>query len=132
MGVGAGGLALPTGLYLLSPDVNVYAVSLIKRELNYLKLEPGSVEAYVADYFVNMKHDLVSKLKWKTIYYLHISPEKSTVFFELVKYYLLSSNFFINKTDENKVVKYLGLYSPYKSPVPNPFSFVLYPPATIA
>lgn len=91
-------------------------------------LEEGSVESFVDDYFEYTKNDTVTRLKWKTMYYLNIGPEKSNLILELVKYYLLSSNFFINKTDEHKLVKYLGLYSPYKSPLPNPFSFILYPP----
>ena len=40
-------------------------------------------------------------------------------------------NDFINKMDESRVVKYLGLYSPYKSPVPNPFAYTLYPPEKV-
>lgn len=130
-GIGTGGVVVPASLYYLSPSIKEYATLLIKQELNYLKLENGSVEQYVSDYFKNSKNDLVFRLKWKTMYYLKIDSSQSTVLFELVKYYLLSSNFFINRTDMSQTVKYLGLYSPYKSPVPNPFSFVLYPPVTI-
>jgi hypothetical protein len=131
VGAGVGSVAVPASLYFLSPTIKEYAVLLIQRELNYLKIEESSIEKYVDDYFEHAKNDLVSKLKWKAMYYLRISPEKSTVLYELVKYFLLSSSFFINRTDQTKVVEYLGLYSPYKSPVPNPFSFVLYPPDVI-
>lgn len=126
-----GSVALPASLYFLSPAINEHAVLLIKRELYYLKLEEGSVERYITDYFKNANNDLMTKLKWKTMYFMRIKPEQSTTFFELVKYYLLSTDFFINRADESKEVKYLGLYSPYKSPVPNPFSFAIYPPNTI-
>lgn len=131
IGVGTGSLAVPASLYFLSPAIKEYATLLIKRELNYLKLEEGSVQKYIEDYFKYAQNDLVSKLKWKVMYYWRIGPEQSTILFELVKYYLLSSDFFINKTDESKLVRYLGLYSPYTSPVPNPFSFALYPPDQI-
>lgn len=131
IGVGAAGVAIPASAYFLSSSVKEYAVLLIKRELDYLKLEEGSVEKYVNDYFQYPNNNLIEKLKWKTVYYLNIRPDKSDSFFELLKYYLLSSDFFINKADESKIVRYLGLYSPYKSPVPNPYSFVLYPPDTI-
>lgn len=130
-GIGAGGIIIPASLYFLSPDVEIYATAFIKKELFYLKLEKGSVEKYVADYFRTSKNDLILKMKWKTFYYLGIDSSRSNMLFELTKYYLLSSDFFINKTDESRVVKYLGLYSPYTSPVPNPFSFILYPPDTI-
>ncbi|WP_342327870.1 hypothetical protein [Pedobacter sp. FW305-3-2-15-E-R2A2] len=126
-GLAAGSVVVPASLYLLSPDVKQYAQLLIERELNYLKLEPGSVSRYVDDYFNATENNLVSRLKWKTMYYLNFNWEKSDQILELIKYYLLSSDFFINKTDERKTVHYLGLYSPYKSPVPNPFSFALYP-----
>ncbi len=131
MGVGTGSVAIPASLYFIAPAINEHAVLLIKHELHYLRLEEGSVEKYIADYFKNAQNDLISKLKWKAMYYMRIKPEQSVTFFELVKYYLLSTDFFINRADESKEVKYLGLYSPYKSPVPNPFSFVLYPPNTI-
>jgi hypothetical protein len=131
IGVGAGGIAIPASAYFLSSTVKEYAVLLIKREFHYLKLEEGSVEKYVNDYFQYPSNNLMEKLKWKAMYYLNIRPDKANSYFELLKYYLLSSDFFINKADETKIVKYLGLYSPYKSPVPNPFSFVLYPPDKI-
>ncbi|MEQ7799518.1 hypothetical protein ABDJ41_06860 [Pedobacter sp. ASV1-7] len=131
VGVGTGSIAVPASLYFLSPAINEHAVLLIKRELYYLKLEEGSVEKYVADYFRSAHNNLLAKLKWKAMYYMQIKPDQSAIFFELVKYYLLSTDFFINKADESKVVRYLGLYNPYKSPVPNPFSFTLYPPDTV-
>lgn len=131
IGVGTGSIVAPASFYFLSPTINEHAVLLIKRELNYLKLQEGSVERYIEDYFKHAHNDLIAKIKWKAMYYMRIRPQQSATFFELVKYYLLSSDFFINKADQTREVKYLGLYSPYKSPVPNPFSFVLYPPESI-
>lgn len=128
LGVGTGSVVVPASFYFLSPTIKAYALLLIKRELAYLKLADDSIEKYVEDYFESAQNDLMSKLKWKAMYFLRIGPEQSTILFELVKYFLLSSDFFIHKMDEQQPVNYLGLYSPYKSPVPNPFSFVLYPP----
>lgn len=130
-GIATGGVLIPTTLYVVSPGVKEYAVMLLEREFSYLKLEPGSVTRYVDDYFVAGGNDIMGKIRWKTMYYLNIGWEKSDQIFELMKSFLLSSDFFIHKTDESKVVRYLGLYSPYKSPVPNPFSFLLYPPDEI-
>lgn len=126
-GVGTGLLILPSALYLGSPSIRKYAAALIFKELHYLKLDPVGVHQYVADYFANTSNNVIANIRWKTFYYLRVSPDSSNQIFEMIKYYLLSSDFFINKTDEQKVVNYLGLYSPYKSPVPNPYSFVLYP-----
>lgn len=130
-GIGAGGIIIPTSLYFLSPETKEYAIAFIKKELSFLKLEKGSVEKYMTDYFQQTRNDLLLRLKWKTMYYLNTDSSQSNVLFELVKYYLLSTDFFINKIDETLTVRYLGLYSPYTSPFPNPFSFILYPPETI-
>ena len=131
MGIGAGVALLPAGLYVVSPSIKKYAVQLIKDELHYLKLEPGSVEQYVEDHFRIAGVSIMTNIQWKSFYYLGVTWKKSDKVFELIKYYLLSSNFFLNKTDETKVVKYLGFYNPYKGPIPIPYSFILYPPETI-
>jgi hypothetical protein len=130
-GVGTGMFVIPPALYFLAPGVKEYAVTLIKKELYYLKLAPGSVEEYVKDYFNVRKNDMVSNLKWKVTYYLQLDYKHSERSKDLIKYYLMSTDFFIHKADENKTVNYLGLYSPYTSPVPNPYSFVIYPPSEI-
>jgi len=128
-GIGTGLLILPPALYLASPSVWKYAVKLIREELNYLKLEPAGLDEFVRDYFKTSSNNAIINLRWKTFYYLGFNKDKSNQIFELIKFYLLSTDFFIHKMDESKMVSYLGLYSPYKSSVPNPFSFVLYPPA---
>lgn len=126
-GVGSGLLIFPSVLYLSSPSLRKYAGELIKEELHYLKLAPGGVEQYIEDYFNASANNMLTNLKWKSYYYLGIKAENSNQIFELVKYYLLSTDFFIHRMDESRIVHYLGLYNPYKSPVPNPYSFVLYP-----
>lgn len=131
-GVGAGMCLIPPALYVVAPDVQQYALKVLQKELYYLKLEPAGLKRYVADYFGATGNNLLSTLKWKTTYYMNLSWEKSDRIAELMKYYLLSSDFFINKMDESKEVHYLGLFNSYKSPVPNPYSFVLYPPNEIA
>jgi len=129
-GVATGAVIIPASVYFITGSVSEYAVLIIKKQLDYLKLEHGSVEQYVNDYFHN-SNNAVMRMKWKSIYYLNISWERSNTLMELIKNFLLSTDFFINKMDESKVVKYLGLYSPYKSPVPNPFAYTLYPPGEV-
>jgi len=126
-GVSTGALVIPASVYFVSGSVKKYAALLIEKELFYLKLEAGSVDKYVNDYFGNT-NNAMTRMRWKSMYYLNVTWEKSDQLMELIKYYLLSSDFFINKMDEHKTVHYLGLYSPYKSPVPNPFAYTLYPP----
>lgn len=129
-GVGTGCLVIPASIYFVSGSVKKYASLIIKKQLYYLKLDEGSVEKYVDDFF-HSTNDTVSRMKWKSMYYLNITWAQSNAVKDLIKYFLLSTDFFINKMDERVVVKYLGLYSPYKSPVPNPFAYTLYPPTQI-
>lgn len=131
-GTGTAVLIVPPALYYVAPEVRQYAVKLIEKELWYLKLEPGSVMKYANDYIAATGNNTVSALKWKMLYYLRFTAEKSDRINDLVKYFLLSTDFFINKMDENKTVHYLGLYSPYHSPVPNPYSFILHPANEVA
>lgn len=130
-GFAAGGILVPPALYVISPGIKQYAALLIEREFNYLKLEPGSISRYVDDYFAAGGNNMMAALRWKTLYYLSMNWEQSNLIFELVRTFLLSSDFFIHKTDESRTVRYIGLYNPYKSPVPNPFSYLLYPPDEI-
>lgn len=122
---------IPPALYFIAPGIKTYAELILKKELYYLKMEPNGVTQFVTDYFAATGNDTVSIAKWKLLYYLKSGWEKSDRISDLMKYYLLSSDFFIHKMDESKVVNYLGLFNSYRSPMPNPYSFVLYPPATI-
>lgn len=130
-GIGAGLCVVPPSLYFMAPGTREYALKLLKKELYYLKIVPGSAEKYVEDYFGQLGNDMLSTLKWKTTYYLKLNYEQSDRVRDLIKYFLLSTDFFINRTDERKPVNYLGLYSPYKSPIPNPYSFLIYPASEI-
>ncbi len=126
-----GAAVIPPTLYFVAPSIKEFAVQLITKELSYLKLRPGIAAQYVNDYFEHNKNNMLETAKWKTFYYLNYTASQSNSLSELVKYFLLSTDFFINKTDITREINYLGLYSPYKSPVPNPFSFVIYPPMAI-
>jgi hypothetical protein len=130
-GIGTGTLLLPPALYFLAPGVKVYAKSLIEKELSYLKLRPVEIEQFVDDYFKASANDTLSTIKWKMIYSLKMNKESSARIFDLIKYFLLSSDFFINKMDESKEIRYLGLFNSYTSPMPNPYSYVIYPPSDV-
>lgn len=129
---GAAVVALPS-FGFVSTSIKKAAVGIIMQELNYLKLEKEGVEQFVEDHYKKhyINDSLTSQLKIKSFYYLHVKPDNSYLVFELVNNYLLSSDFFINKMDESKPVKYMGLYSPYTKPCFNPFSKLYYPPAAV-
>jgi hypothetical protein len=131
VGVGTGMVIVPPGLYFVAPGVKAYAELILKKELFYLKMEPKGLKQYIEDYFAATGNNLLSTIKWKMLYFMNAGWEKSDRISDLMKYYLLSSDFFIHKMDESKEVHYLGLFNSYKSPMPNPYSFILYPPETI-
>lgn len=125
------GVLVAPALYLVSPDVKKIACRMIKKEYHFLKFSPGTIDRYVNDYFNAIGNNMMVKAKWKIFQGIGFSWENSNQIRDLYKYFLLSTDFFIHKMDEDKVVNYIILYDPYKSPLSNPYSFVLYPPEKI-
>lgn len=119
-----GAVLLPAGLYFASPDMKEYARDLIFKELDYLKLESRGVARFVDDYFKADSFNLKNSLRWKYYYFSRMEIGKSDNLFQLVKIYLLSTDFFIRGADVETPVQYLGLFNPYKSSMPNPFSYI--------
>ncbi|GGK56586.1 hypothetical protein GCM10011405_00910 [Rufibacter glacialis] len=105
------------------------AVGVIMKELHYLKLDKNGVEQFVKDYFKShyIKDNLRAQINLKSIYYLRLNIKNSQMVTDLVQHYLLSTDFFLNKMDETRLVKYLGVYTPYARPCGNPFSASYYP-----
>ena len=65
------------------------------------------------------------EMKIKAHYYFNVQSTSSKA---LVKDFLQATDFFYNKMDESKEVKYTGLYNVYQKPCSNPFSHYFYPP----
>jgi hypothetical protein len=116
---------LPAGWYAAT-SVQQAAAGIITREFDYLKLDPKGVAQFVDDY---LKDPLSSytPAKVKAYYALRTGAGQSTMVADLTRKYLLSSDYFLNKMDEDKTVQYLGFYNPYRSPCANPFSSLHYP-----
>lgn len=125
-GAGAALAALP-GMGFVYTSYQKAAKGLILNELDYLTLDVAGVEQFVQDYAKNKSENHL--LKIRGLYLLRTSSGKSKVVEELVKDYLLATDFFRNRMDESKPLQYTGLYDPYKTPCANPFSAVYYPPA---
>lgn len=120
-------VAIPPSLYFLSPDIKRFAEKLIEKELSYLKLDKQGVSSYINDYFGRSRNDVISNMKWKLLYYGGYNSYNSNKINDLLKYYLLSTDFFLNRMDTTKPVNYLGMFDHYKSAIPNPFSYLLLP-----
>lgn len=102
------------------------AKNLISNELDYLKLDESGVEHFVRDYAKGKSENYL--LKVRGLYLLGSSASQSKIVEELVKDYMLATDFFRNRMDESRTIKYVGLYNPYTTPCANPFSAVYYPP----
>jgi hypothetical protein len=122
-GVGGVLAALASFKFMAHPFESV-AKGIIKSELDYLKLDEEGLDRFVADY-TKLK-DRNYKLTMKGYSLFGINSSKSGKVHQLVSAYLLSSDFFQNKMDETRVVKYVGLYDPYSRPCSHPFSHVHY------
>jgi hypothetical protein len=107
------------------------AVHIIMGEFSYLALEKQGVEQFVDDYLAYDTFTPRLDLKLKSYHLLGIKSNRSSVINSITNKYLLSTDFFMNKMNESKAVKYLGFYNPHKSPCANPFSYIYYPPEEI-
>jgi hypothetical protein len=117
--------ALPAGWYVTT-SVQEAAAGIITREFSYLKLDPKGVARFVDDYLKDPLSGYTHK-ELKASYALRAVADRSAMVADLTRRYLLSSDYFLNKMDENRTVQYLGMYNPYRSPCANPFSSLHYP-----
>jgi len=127
-GLGAIALAIP-GISMYSASVETTMTKIIKKEFHFLKLDEAGLNKFVADYIKaeGEYQRAFTQLKLKGYSLLNKTSEDSQRVRNLTTSYLLSTDFFQNKMDESKVVNYLGLYSPHKTPCANPFSAIYYP-----
>jgi hypothetical protein len=114
VGAFAGGLI---GWVSFDDETEDQVVSVLRRDLYYLEIEAGAVEAFAADFrAVNGiapnggRQDLLEALGQNEI------DEAIVIMF------LLSSDFFRNGAGETRTVRYLAYYDPHKSACGNPFA----------
>ena len=93
---------------------------LIKEELAFLQLDDDGIRAFTRDYAKIKRQEFKVIVKGYT--FLGIGSSQSGKIHHIVSTYLLSSDFFINKMDEKRVIKYVALYDPYRRPCVHPFS----------
>ena len=99
--------------------------NLIKDELSFLKLDEQGLNQFISE--ISQSANTKTRLIMKGYSFMGISASQSGRVNQLVTSYLLSTDFFINKMDETRVVKYIGLYDPHMRPCANPFSHSFYP-----
>ncbi|RNI25594.1 twin-arginine translocation signal domain-containing protein [Rufibacter latericius] len=129
---GAAMVALPS-LGFMSTSIKEAAIGVITKELSYLKLDRKGVEQFVDDYFKThyINNSLKTQINLKSCYYLGVNANDSRLLSKLVHNYITCTDFFINRMDESKTVKYMGLNKSYKMPCNNPFSSFYYPTTSV-
>lgn len=123
-GIGSA-LAAVFSLKFFTTSFEDAASAIIRDELVFLKLDEGGVARFVRDYGVN--RDTNYKLAVKGYSLLKISANKSGKIHQLVSSYLLSTDFFQHNMDESRILRYVGLYNPYKRACAHPFSHLQRP-----
>lgn len=121
-----------TGYYVNSPGYQDLIIAAIKKRLSYLTLDQEGVKAFARDYSQKYKKnklklvaiDLTVILN-ETFPWIESLDRKVTSYEDfIIAKFLKSSDFFRNGSNENKLVKYMGLdYSnPYKVVCNNVFA----------
>ena len=126
-GIGGVVAAFATGKFFTT-SFEQAAEDLIKAELHFLQLDGQGVKDFVKEY--SKINDRRYKLIVKGYSLAGISTSQSGKVHQLVSSYLLSSDFFRNNMNENKVIRYVGLYDPYIRPCSHPFSHLRYQEGT--
>lgn len=129
IGLGSLAVALPS-IAAYSSSVEDATAGIILEQFKYLKLDKQGVQKFVEDYYklTGENKYTVLQLKTKAYYFLKVHSEKSQLVRNITTLYLLSTDFFMNRMDESREVKYVGIYNPHKTPCANPFSAIYYPP----
>jgi hypothetical protein len=109
-------------------------VSLLRRRLSFLQLDEAGLKAFAHDYLGVLLAKRPTWNRWKyhflsvfskSITRWNTSTDKRTrserIVDNMAATYLLSSDFFLNKADQSRVVSYLSLYDPMR-PCGNPFA----------
>ena len=123
--IGAGVVGLVAWRYSVSTGEDAI-VAIVRKRLNYLKLDLDGVHAFAKDL---IKQQIIAPSKIRLIdmagpIYTQISSrlkdgdlakELNHGEERIVSMYLLSSDFFQNGEDQNKLVHYVGFYDPFNN-----------------
>ncbi len=127
-GLGVAVVAVPTFGFLASSPQEA-AVNIVVNELEYLKIQRSEVERFVGEFYQNIKRnkELYTQFRLRALSLFKVKADDSEMVDLLTRTFLSSTDFFMNKMDESKPVRYLGLYNAYRTPCANPFSSTYYP-----
>ena len=127
-GLGTGALVTIPTFGFATTSYEEAVTGILKKEIGYLDLDKKGIEKFIQDF--SKDRDEKYRLKVRAMYLLGIKPEHSYSVNDIVRTYLLSTDFFMTQMNERKTVHYIGLYNPYARPCTQPFSNLYYPAVT--
>lgn len=118
------------------PGFEMIAGKMIKKDLSKLNIDNKVITQFLED---AQQANFWKTFSWAQQQYMIIYYLLSSIYIPLpykekykkfktliVEQFLLSTDFFFNKMDPNKEIKYVTYYNPYKKPCAHPFSNAYY------
>jgi hypothetical protein len=134
--ISGSGIAIATG-YLVVTDFYDVVDRLIRKELAYLRISYDVYDKFISEvrrekainhfgkkkeWFIGV-HFTLGEFISKILPYRYKYEQYQN---DIIATFLLSTDFFLNNMNENRSIKYIGLYHPYKQACSNPFSANFY------
>jgi hypothetical protein len=126
-----GALVVASGWRYLHSNQEEAVLLVLRKRLDYLKLDPQGMRAFAADL---VSRQVLSPMRLKLVsavapLYKRVGLNGHDVLQETIRHgeervvsnFLLSSDFFVNGADTSRIVRYLGFYDPLKG-CSNPFA----------
>lgn len=128
----AAAAAIPPAIINVHDFMSYSVQSIIKRELYYLTIDSKGLAQFSTDYIEFTKTFPVlrqQKLRVNiaSANFLKKNAQNSSTVERIVTGFLFSTDFFLNRMDEAKTIKYIGFHETNKAPCFNPFSNLYYP-----
>ncbi|HEY4154324.1 MAG TPA: hypothetical protein VGM24_02830 [Puia sp.] len=126
------------GGYVFFEDFESLARKIILKDTASLKIDPPEFDKFFKDVKKYRKWDALfppahrQLIKWhyyidNPLFSLPYATSYDTNRSKIVGTFLLSTDFFLNKMDSSKPLRYRALFDPYLYPCSNPFSNLYYP-----
>lgn len=133
VGIGA---AASTG-YVAFTDFYDIVDKIVRKELSYLPISDDVYDSFITDVRREraINHFGTKKELFAQIHFMSGDSLGSILPYrykyeqyqnDIIANFLLSTDFFQNKMDETELIRYVGLFHPYKRACSNPFSSIYY------
>lgn len=125
-------LLVASGVYFTKKSYQQLIEEAVRSKLSYLQIDPNGLKQFAVDYaklypkdsMTTTGIDAATRLTVVGVHEAHLIDRVDYFRTFVSRIFLKSSDFFINKEDESKVVNYIGIRfsDPYTAPCFNPFA----------